>query len=361
MKMLLEQKVMVRWSGNNKKHYIECGYVFTKVGDDFEVDIKDLCKYSRTEVNIQCDYCGKLFQRKYENYNRGIKIINKASCKECFGLKNKEIMLLKYNVDSYSKTNECKDRLKITNLDRYGTEYYVQSENFKEKSRNTCLEKYGEEHYTQTDESKEKYRNTCIEKYGVENPCFLQEVKDKKRNTCIKKYGVNHPSQNKEINEKMNINRCKALYENNTAPSSIQQKYLYDLIGGLLNYPVWKCNLDIAFKDELIYIEYDGGGHLLNVNNNNMTIEEFKEKEIKRYYFLRNQGWKMIRIISQHDLLPLDDKILEMISDAKEYLNTGHSWIYFNIDTQKIINSLGEFDYDFGELRKIKPNKKEVC
>ena len=45
-----------------------------------------------------------------------------------------------------------------------------------------------------------------------------------------------------------------------------------------------------------------------------------------------------------------------MIIYAKKYINTGHSWIKFDIDNNVIINRLGVFYYDFGELRKIKSN-----
>lgn len=42
-----------------------------------------------------------------------------------------------------------------------------------------------------------------------------------------------------------------------------------------------------------------------------------------------------------------------MIQEAILYISSGHSWIYFDIDNSKIINSTGEYDYDFGTLRRI--------
>ena len=49
-----------------------------------------------------------------------------------------------------------------------------------------------------------------------------------------------------------------------------------------------------------------------------------------------------------------------MIEYAKKYISTGHSWIKFDIDNSKIINSQGEINYDFGDLRKIRPNKELI-
>jgi hypothetical protein len=50
-----------------------------------------------------------------------------------------------------------------------------------------------------------------------------------------------------------------------------------------------------------------------------------------------------------------------MYDIALEYLKSGHSWIKFDIDNSKIINSQFECDYDYGVLRKIKEEDlKEV-
>ena len=87
---------------------------------------------------------------------------------------------------------------------------------------------------------------------------------------------------------------------------------------------------------------------------NQISQVQFDSKEIKRYLFLKSLGWKMIRIICIKDKIPSDNIILEMIIHAKEYLNSGHSWIKFDIDNNKVICSQYEKGYDFGKLRKIK-------
>ena len=74
---------------------------------------------------------------------------------------------------------------------------------------------------------------------------------------------------------------------------------------------------------------------------------------MRRYYYFKNKDWKIIRLISKNDLLPLDDKIIEIINIAKEYLNTGYSWIYFDIDNSKIICSEYKKYYNYGKLRRI--------
>jgi hypothetical protein len=94
----------------------------------------------------------------------------------------------------------------------------------------------------------------------------------------------------------------------------------------------------------------------LGIYFGNYTKEEFDKKEYKRRYYMYRRGWKVTEIISISDYLPQDDKIKEMIEFSKNYLNTGHSWINFDIDNKKIICSQFEKYYDFGDLRKITKN-----
>jgi hypothetical protein len=103
----------------------------------------------------------------------------------------------------------------------------------------------------------------------------------------------------------------------------------------------------------MIYVEYDGSGHELNITLGKTTKEEFELKEQRRYYALKNRGWRQIRIISRNDLLPTDVKIMELINLSIGYLNSGHSWIYFDIDNSIVRCREVEKHYDFGELRKI--------
>jgi len=170
--------------------------------------------------------------------------------------------------------------------------------------------------------------------------------------TFLDRYGFKYALSSPEIREKIR----QTLYKNGSAPCSIQQKYIHNLIGGELNYPVKTSSLDIAFLEEMIYLEYDGGGHKNSIIYGTVTEKEFIKRERNRTYGLLRSGWKEIRIISEKDdLIPSDQKLLEILSYARTYLNQNHHYIKFDIDNSKIINSQGEFNYKYGELRKIKP------
>ena len=93
------------------------------------------------------------------------------------------------------------------------------------------------------------------------------------------------------------------------------------------------------------------------------TQEEFNQKEIIRNNIIKRAGYKQITIISSKDFLPSDKILLKMLEQAKQYFNTtNHTWVVYDIDTSLVRNAEnkeGVF-FDFGELRKIKNQVKEV-
>ncbi len=138
------------------------------------------------------------------------------------------------------------------------------------------------------------------------------------------------------------------------APSSSQQKFLFDIIGGEENYPIGNYLLDIALPEEKIYIEYDGSGHDLSVKLGHVSEIDFRNKEIKRNYFLFRRGWKEIRIISNKDKLPNKKHIEQMISFAKNIILSGRSYVVFNIDDSTIEYQSYNSHYDFGKLERVR-------
>lgn len=136
--MLLKQKVAVKWNNKIRKYYEELGYPFTHNKDVFYVDIQHLSKGSNSLVKVQCDYCGKVIEKEYYNYNNQIdkSIIKKDCCESCKGLKAKETNKIKYGEESIMYVNEFKEKIKNTCLQRYGVENPMQNELFKQKCLN---------------------------------------------------------------------------------------------------------------------------------------------------------------------------------------------------------------------------------
>jgi len=324
--MLLTKEVEIGLSGTNAKWFEIKGYdipkykdknyvIRVKKGTKITVKVNDLPKNSTVKINLLCDYClekGKetiIKNIKYQNYIIRINRID-YNMKDC--------------------CNECK----------------------KIKIKNVIQEKYGVGNILQLKIIQEKIRNTNIIRYGAENPFQSIHIKNKIKETNLLRYGFVNPMQNNLIREKAN----NTLIRNGSFCSSKQQRYICNLLDGKLNYPVSRVFLDIAFPEDNIYLEYDGGFHDGSVQLGNMTEDDFKKKEQRRTFTLRDKGWKEVRIISKKDNIPTDLKLMEIISYAKEYLNKNHHFIIFDIDNSNIINSQGIFNYDFGELRKLNRN-----
>lgn len=68
MGLILPQKVKIKWNGNTRKHYESKGYIYTNNLDLFEVNVEDLTDGSCTPVNVECDFCHKIYKLQYKDY-----------------------------------------------------------------------------------------------------------------------------------------------------------------------------------------------------------------------------------------------------------------------------------------------------
>lgn len=282
-----------------------------------------------------------------------------------FGKKIKHYKELGYDIPLY----KSRDGMRVKN----GTKIMVKIEDMPEGSHvyvdvkcDICGEVDSRRYYSYTDSRKmsnikydccvecrgTKIQDVNMDVYGVTNQFLRPEVQEKSKQTMLDKYGVSHNSQMDGMKEKI----LKAKFQNDAVVSSKQQRLLCDILNLQHNYVDETTKfyaLDGADIENKIDLEYDGSGHRLQVKFKKLSDEEFDKKQIQRDIILSRNGWKIVRIISLKDKLPSDDKIIELFKYAKDYLNTNHSWITFDIDNKKAINKTATFDYDFGVLKKL--------
>lgn len=227
-------------------------------------------------LEFMCDKCGVHFIT-YQRYNE---LRETCLCKKC---------------------KQEQNSLKL-----YGTKHRLQSKDFLEKRNKTMLEKYGTKNYTQTKEFLEKFTTTNL-----------------------KKFGVKYPAQNKEIKQK----QMKSLYKNNVAPTSKQQKYICDLFNAKLNVLYQSIFIDMVVDD--IAIEYDGGGHKLQVKLGKLSEQEFIKKETERENIIFKH-YKLFRIVSVKDKLYEDKKMLYCFEIAKQLLKYTNK-VVLNIEENTFI------------------------
>ena len=104
------QIVKKRWENANKKWYINKGYTFTKIKDDFYVKVEDLTESSKDKVIVICDYCGATYTTEYSVYLKGFSNNKKNACKHCSGKKAQLINANKRAEKRYKKALKiCED------------------------------------------------------------------------------------------------------------------------------------------------------------------------------------------------------------------------------------------------------------
>lgn len=189
--MLVSETSTVVWNSRNKKHYTELGYQFTKMGDQFEVNIQHLTNGSISTVKVRCDYCGKEYTTQWHTYvhtHRRSKLESDA-CVDCGERKSTDAIIKLYG--SYAGLHKHTDeKRKETNIAKYGCENVFGSPIIKQKIVETNISRYGVEHNQQHDVIRAKTENTCLEKYGVKNYVELFRGKYIKENSPRWKGGV---------------------------------------------------------------------------------------------------------------------------------------------------------------------------
>jgi hypothetical protein len=168
--MIISKISTVKWNAKNKNKFVELGYVYTKMGDEFKVNINDLAPYSKSKIIVLCDYCGvNNFKTTLEHRTSNAKrdVCKKDVCNECLHLKIEESNMIKYGTKHHISSNLVRNKIKKTVQQKYGVENVFQSEEIKERIINTNIKKYGVKYFTQTEEYNVKRAITCLEKYGA--------------------------------------------------------------------------------------------------------------------------------------------------------------------------------------------------
>lgn len=302
------QYAIVKWHPSNKEYYTSLGYNFTKMKDSFSVKLQDLPNQSHSEIIVICDYCGKEFPCKYQNYINRFSSDGLDTCTQCKHKKAHDTVQLKYCVDNVFQTSDVKEKSKKTCLQKYGEEYYSQTEEWKINLINLNLEKYGTENIFQSEEIKAKSRNTCLKKYGVPYYTQTTEFITQSKKTQLEKYGgVGWES---EIARRKIIQSLKS---NNTFRTSKPEKITCDLLielygeeNCLPSYCVDRYILDCALflSNCKIDVEYDG-----------LYWHKNKERDNKRDLIIQSYGYKILRIKGVNN-----PPIKEQLKEALNYL-----------------------------------------
>lgn len=170
--MLISKKVILKWNSKIKKHYVDLGYKYTKMNDEFAVSVCDLTHGSAVKILCKCDYCHKLYTIPYASYYQLKKKKNNKDCcrdSKCTGQKAQESLLLLHGVKNCRYIPGVNEKIKQTNFKKYGCDNPFANNKIKDKIKETNIKKYGVPYSMQNKKVKERANQTCLEKYGVIN------------------------------------------------------------------------------------------------------------------------------------------------------------------------------------------------
>lgn len=305
---IITKEVEVRLNGNNVNYYKKLGY---------DIPMKEAGKSMKYQGFDYVTDFKKLILVKIKDLPLNSSVLIESTCDYCGGLKP-PTKYSDYNRQTKNGTVKC------------------------------CCEKC----------ASLKHKEVMLEKYGYEGVMQVPEIKEKILYTNLERYGCKSPLQLPNIRDKI----TQTFYINSSQKSSKQQRYINNLYHGILNFPIKFYCADIYLPYDNIVIEFDGSGHNLSVLLGRETIDEYQQKEIARYYTIKNEGYNQVKIISTNDKLPTDYVLLQMLTQAKEYFSNypKHSWIEYNVDTSTVRNAEqkdGVF-FDYGKLRIIKDSNR---
>jgi len=209
--MLITQKVVMRWNSKNKARFESLGYVFTKMRDEFLVDVSHLSDSSDAIVEVKCDYCNTIIPKPWyrhlkENEQSEIK---KDCCNNCKKIKIQETSFVKYGVKSVFSHQSTKEKIAQTNIEKFGVENPFQSKEIQERIYDTNMKKYGTKVAAQSKAIQSKISSTCMDRYGVPYYICTQVFSGDKNPRW--KGGVKYHRQERSTTEY--INWRKSVYE----------------------------------------------------------------------------------------------------------------------------------------------------
>jgi very-short-patch-repair endonuclease len=104
------QIIKVKWHSQNKEHYINKGYVFTKYKDEFLVKAEDLSRSATAIVKVDCDYCGEEYEMVWYHYKEIQDKNEKCACYNCRNKKKYENNLRDRQLKLYEKALKACDK-----------------------------------------------------------------------------------------------------------------------------------------------------------------------------------------------------------------------------------------------------------
>ena len=300
------QTVKIQWNSRGKKKYTELGYQFTKMGDYFDVKVKDLSPNSHKKIIVLCDYCGEELLTEYRDYTRRKNNNEDVTCHKCFRKKGANTCIQKYGADNPSRIKEFQDKRNSTFQDKFGGNPFA-NEEVKEKIKQHYQIKYGVDSGMQVEEIKNKVKETCLQKYGYTNPNKSQQVKNKIMATNFKKYGCKSTLQNAEIRKK----GLQTMFKNGHGKCrSKNETFMYNTLCEL--YGENCCQDSYMLDGKILDVLLTLDNCKIDVEYDGQYWHQNKLQDINRDIRIHSHGIKILRVLANNKV-PTKEQLMQAV------------------------------------------------
>lgn len=343
--MIKEKEIIVNGHHTNFNYYKNLGYDIN-YRKPCRVKVNDLMPGSVNKITCICDICNKEILKEFREYfTYTLGLTEKYYCNVCNKVKLKKTCLEKYGVDNPMHVQTIKEKVKNTNLKKYGVNSYSKTDEYKEKYKSTCVNKYGVDNTFKSDVVKEKIKETYLEKYAVEYPQQSEYIRNKSNITIKYKYGVDHYSKTDKFKldvRNTNIERYGMYYSNTDECKkkiklSSLEKYGVDHYS---KTDIFKSNIKIQ-RENLTILRYD------NLIGDEYDILSYKSKIFKLFHKVCKKeslinrdalyGRLNLDICLCTDCYPLDTQQSYMEIEMQNFLTSLN--ISYEVNNRTILNS----------------------
>lgn len=112
--MVKSSMAEIGWNFRIKPHYEKLGYIWTKQGDKFLVKIEELLPTSSAWIELECDECNKVFNRRWKDRVKQYDRHNKDLCNSCSkkGSRNSQFNKDRSEILAYARSFQTENSMK---------------------------------------------------------------------------------------------------------------------------------------------------------------------------------------------------------------------------------------------------------
>lgn len=152
------QPIRIRVNNFNYEHFKSLGYD-VPLNTYINITAKELPYGAGTKIKVQCNYCGKIFEKPYRRY---LETKDDVCCSECKTYKMIKSSLLKYGNKCSLRNPEVGRKMIENNNKKFGCDFPLQNKGIWNKAHDSYVQNHsGEEVFTS------KNQNKISELYGA--------------------------------------------------------------------------------------------------------------------------------------------------------------------------------------------------